>query len=419
MVAEKQENSGEEDYLINKRKEQIEQTKILLIPIIALLIIVANTYLQLQQHIILSTVLLSFLLGVLMLLGIIVTALLLLHEVDHTNPLLKQICSTGAKTNCAAILNSKQSKLFNTFSWSEIGFIYFLGGFFSILMLQSAAIPVLVCLNVLALPYTFFSVYYQWKVAKQWCVLCLTVQALLLTEFLAILFTNSFISSISTIQETITINLILQLITIFLLPILIWFILKPNLVKAKESKQNMRSLMRLKFDSKVFNALLAKQKQIKENSQGLGIHIGNPNAINTIIKVCNPYCGPCATAHPEIEAILEANPNVKAQIIFTASNTVEDRRAKPVKHLLAIAAQNNEAQTKQALDDWYLAKEKNYEQFAFKYPLNGELEQQGVEVEKMNEWCKNTEINFTPTIFINGYQMPDMYSIKDLKYLLS
>ncbi|HEY2722735.1 MAG TPA: hypothetical protein VGI82_13465 [Chitinophagaceae bacterium] len=35
-------------------------------------------------------------------------------------------------------------------------------------------------LNIFALPYTLFSVYYQWKVAKQWCILCLAVQGLLL-----------------------------------------------------------------------------------------------------------------------------------------------------------------------------------------------------------------------------------------------
>ena len=35
-------------------------------------------------------------------------------------------------------------------------------------------------INILALPYTIFSVYYQWRVAKQWCVLCLVVQGLLI-----------------------------------------------------------------------------------------------------------------------------------------------------------------------------------------------------------------------------------------------
>jgi hypothetical protein len=62
--------------------------------------------------------------------------------------------------------------------------------------------------------------------------------------------------------------------------------------------------------------------------------------------------------HTVIEELLATNPNIKAQIIFTATNKEGDKRALPVKHLLAIAANNNEQQTKQALDAWYMAKEK-------------------------------------------------------------
>jgi protein-disulfide isomerase len=62
---------------------------------------------------------------------------------------------------------------------------------------------------------------------------------------------------------------------------------------------------------------------------------------------------------------------------------------------------------------------KNYEVFASQYPVNGSLEQQNNELAKMEEWCNKTEISFTPTLFINGYQLPEVYSVADLKYLLS
>lgn len=32
----------------------------------------------------------------------------------------------------------------------------------------------------------------------------------------------------------------------------------------------------------------------------------------------------------------------------------------------------------------------------------------------MNNWCKIMKIRATPTIFINGKELPDMYGIKDL-----
>jgi hypothetical protein len=417
LLAEINDHSGEERYKENRRKELIQLLKIPALLLLAALAITLNSLLLYKIGILNSNLIYYTSIAVLKLIGIVITSLLLWYEVDKANPLLKQICTGGATTNCNAILSGKQSKLFGLISWSEIGFFYFSGSFLYVLAIQSGSLEIISFLNVISLPYTFFSVYYQWRIAKQWCVLCLGVQALLVSEFLVSASTGQ-LSYISRLSFT---NLIpnSQFLTSFLLPVVLWYILKPNLLKAEENKRNKRALMRLKYDTRIFNALLPKQKQIEYSTDGIGITIGNVNAQNTIIKVCNPYCGPCATAHPEIEAILEANPNVKAQIIFTATNKEDDFKAPPVKHLLAIAAQNNEIQTKQALDDWYLAKEKNYEQFALKYPLNGEVDKQAIAVEKMNDWCTKTAITFTPTIFINGYQMPDVYSVKDLKYLLS
>ena len=93
----------------------------------------------------------------------------------------------------------------------------------------------------------------------------------------------------------------------------------------------------MKKDSRIFEALLAKQKKITASADGLGIIVGNPNATNTIIKVCNPYCGPCAKAHPAIHDLIKENENIKVQILFTATAKENDKRSKPVKHLLAIA----------------------------------------------------------------------------------
>jgi len=71
------------------------------------------------------------------------------------------------------------------------------------------------------------------------------------------------------------------------------------------------------------------------------------------------------------------------------------------------------------LDDWYGAKEKNYEIFAAQYPVSKEeLDDQTTKIDAMAKWCDETEISFTPTIFINGYQLPDTYWADDLKYFL-
>ena len=74
--------------------------------------------------------------------------------------------------------------------------------------------------------------------------------------------------------------------------------------------------------------------------------------------------------------------------------------------------------TKHALDDWYLSDKKDYDVFAAKYPMNGELSKQEEKINLMDKWCKQMKIKATPTIFLNGYQLPDAYNIEDLQYFL-
>lgn len=348
--------------------------------------------------------------------GLFVTSLLLWHETDKNNPLLQKVCTGIAKGNCNAILTSKQAKVFNWLSWSEVGFFYFSGAFLSLLFLGShliSSFALLGLFNLLALPYIVFSIYYQWKIAKQWCVLCLAVQVLLALGGINIIDSNFSLS-----LPQLPLLVIAYCLLYFVLPALIWFAVKPYILRLQKAKNTKREYLRIKFNAEIFKSLLKKQKSISLSTDGLGIDLGNPAASNTIIKVCNPYCGPCAKAHPKIEELLEQNKNVKAKIIFTTTNGETDPAIYPVRHLLAIAEGNNQKQIKQALDDWYLQETKEYAMLEKKYPMNGELLKQGDKIEKMSNWCKETDIAFTPTIFINGQQLPDAYSIEDLQYFL-
>jgi uncharacterized membrane protein len=356
--------------------------------------------------------------------GCMVTALLLWHEVDEYNPALRQICTAGGKVNCSAVLRSKGSKIFGQ-SWSSIGACYFFG---MLIVLMTAGLtnkPILQLLgwvNLLALPYIGFSIYYQWKVAKQWCTLCLLVQGLLLLQFTAALAGGfHLLVPLADIQA----SAFLSVLTSFVLVFMVISLLMPALEKAKEGGFKSAELRRIKHNPQIFEALLAKEKTIADPTEGLGITLGKPDARYKVIKVCNPYCGPCASAHPVIDELIENNEEIQLQIIFTVSQSEKDSRIKPVTHLLAIAENGNSEEIRMALDDWYLPEKKEYNTFASKYPMNGQLQQQGEKIRSMEEWCKTNEIVFTPTFFISTesgdslYQLPRFYSIHDLKYLLT
>jgi len=85
---------------------------------------------------------------------------------------------------------------------------------------------------------------------------------------------------------------------------------------------------------------------------------------------------------------------------------------------MAIASNGQTEYTRQALDDWYIAEKKEYDAFAAKYPLNGELTKQGQHIKAMQVWAEEEKITHTPTIFINGFELPAAYEVEDLKYVL-
>jgi uncharacterized membrane protein len=350
--------------------------------------------------------------------GCIITLLLLWQEIDQHNPALKQICQSGKTINCAAILNSKAAKIAGL-SWSSIGFTYFMGTLLLLLtngISNPAILQLLSWINVLALPYTIFSIYYQWKVAKQWCLLCLVVQGLLLLQFTVSL--TGGLHSLMPIEQ-ITTQYYITAFSCFAIIFIVVQLLIPAFEKAKKVKSNTIELQRLKHNPDIFQSLLTKQKAIDKTTDGLGIKLGNPHGKYKLVKVCNPYCAPCAKAHPLIEELLKNNQDIQVQIIFSVSEDNDDIKTPVVKHLLAIADKNDESITKKALDDWYMAENKDYPVFANRYSNVPVYEKQQKAIKKMSDWCNDMKITATPTFFVNGYQLPSIYSARDLKYFLT
>ncbi len=413
MIAEKTETSGEKEFKANNRNAFIKS----LIPASLFLLTTILSILFLQQHIEISAIkdIIPIYLHFLVLFtGVIVSSLLLWYEIDSNNPLLHKVCTGIVKGNCDAILSGKQAKLFKWLSWSEVGFFYFAGGLLTLLFAAPLDISITIIgyLNVLALPYTVFSIYYQGRVAKQWCVLCLSVQALWILGGANVL-VNGFLVSVQDLH----LSVISKRILLYFIPVLLWYVLKPYLLKLQEAKNTKREYLRIKFNTEIFETLLRKQKQITIPTDGIGIEFGNLTATHTLVKVCNPHCGPCAKAHQEIEKILEQIPDLKVKIIFTVANHLEHPGFNPVAHLLILSVEKPEV-LKSALDDWYFAEKKDYKTFAAKYPIEKALETQANNIQAMFDWCTAMKISITPTIFIDGYQLLDAYNNDDLAYFI-
>lgn len=418
LIAEPTPDSGEVNYRQNREKVALKK----LVPTVALALIGALFLLLASRRIVIpGTSSVTSLLGIyseylIMLTGVVITTLLVWYEIDRNNPILKKVCSGLIKSDCSAVLTSKQSKVLPWLSWSEIGLFYFTGSTLILLFggnNVSEVAPVLAWISILALPYTVFSIYYQAKIAKQWCVLCLAIQALLIAGSANVLIHGLLINSPSP-----TSTIIFNVILLYLIPFFTWFAIKPYIMRLQTGKDVYRQYLRLKFNGLVFDHLLKKQKTISHSIEHIGIELGNPNAKNTIVKVCSLNCKPCSQVHPKIESLLGSNKDLKVKIIYMSTNKDSDPATKPTRHLLAIAKQDDPAKLKSALNDWHLASNKDYDLFAAQYPINEELLKQSDHMAAMSTWCNAMRIGHTPTFFINGYELPEPYNIDDVQHLL-
>ena len=354
------------------------------------------------------------LLSLIKLVGLCVSVLLLMQSLNSNNPLIQNLCTFGKKNDCNAILKTDAAKVTSWLSWSEIGFFYFTGSLL-LLLVHPTSINLLAWLNVLALPYIIYSITYQYR-AKSWCVLCCTVQALLMLEFIVakgfgLLDPQFFTFSLSAFS-------FILLTVCFLSPIINWALLKSFFLDAGQLKPLKQQLKQFKYNEELFNQALISQPKYVIDDELMPIVLGNSNGKIVVTMVTNPYCGPCAKAHETLEKWLEIRDDLKVLILFSTTNHINDDAEKVAQHITALSLFTDRKFVGRVLNDWYKQTSKSFDTWAGKYPVtvNGSIAKA---IENQKKWCKIVDINFTPTILVNGYKLPEPYRLEDITYLLS
>lgn len=396
--------SGEKDYRQNQFKYLLQG---MILPVGLILLISVFLLVFYNQGVSWSAIPLPLI----KLSGLAISVLLLIQSISSNNPFVQNLCSLGGKNNCNAILKSDAAKVTPWLNWSEVGFFYFAGSFLSLLV-NPASVIILAWLNLLALPYTIYSISYQYR-TKNWCVMCCAVQALLWLEFLTDLTSGNLNLNIDLSPFNIAL-----LIICFLSPIVIWSFLKPFFLASAQLKPIQQQLKMFKYNGDLFKQALTNQPRYAVSDELLPILVGNAGADTVITMVSNPFCGPCGSAHKTIEEWLHTRDDIQLKVIFSTADHDHDSGTKMARHITALSLLKDQQVTEKALNAWYGQTNKKFEDWAEQYPVTVADEVASV-TEKHRAWCKMAEISFTPTILINGYKLPAPYRLEDLKYLIN
>jgi hypothetical protein len=408
LLLEPDNQSGEIDYAVKSKKQFIGNVRIpflILGSVLCIALILAmywNTFQSAGSYFGLS---LSLKFA-----GMVLGGLLLWQSLDADNVFLQNICHFSNKNNCNSILQSQASKITSWLSWSEVGFIYFSGGFlvllFGIISNNLFVSTWLAVFSLLSLPYTIYSIWYQRSIARQWCTLCMAVQLLLWTEAALVIF-NYEAYKVSSNTET----LLLAAIA-FIIPALIWVLVKKPLAEAKQLFDLQKELQKVKFSEDYIQSAFSNQPQMPPVfSDMYTAKLGNPSASNMLTIVTNPLCGPCSRLHHEINKFLETNANIQCQYIFLG----------PPKALqiASIFLDPHLSDKKELMDSWY----QNIQQDSMKWINNHEASIENNNITEQfqihSRWCDLAGITGTPTVFINGIKLPTAFKIKDLKRIVS
>ena len=355
--------------------------------------------------------------------GLFVSWLIVSKDLGIENAIADKVC--GEEAGCDAVIKSGGAKLPLGLTWSDIGISWF-GSLLILLMISSftessrGITGLLFFLSAAAIPFTFFSVYYQWRVAKKWCRLCLLTVGLLYVQFALLL--PSLYSGVLPVIEA---KDILTLLTIVLFVSISWLTFKDSFTKKKMRENEALKGLRFKMSEPVFSAMLQKTRVVDVTAWQHDIQLGNRNASVQIMVVCSPYCAPCAKAHEVLHELLEThNQAFGLTIRFTLiADSKEDKRAEAIQYILQHIHEvcANKTQEEKSvysgmiLQEWF--KHMNYEIFTAAFPNRNKINVTSILLQH-EKWSKSSDIRFTPTVFINGRELPTGYSVDDINGLM-
>lgn len=328
--------------------------------------------------------------------------------------LLNSFCNMTASTSCTTVVDSTKWKIFEVVNFSDLSILFFVSQFLGLLVfLFSGDTVTYFSIQKIALlgsiPILFLSIYYQKFIEKKWCPICMVIISIILLELGYLTLFQNIIFTIST-KSVIIFGFIFLSIT------LIWSALKKLLTKQKELKEYQLKAIRFERNYDIFkNSLLAKDKVQLPQSPLL---LGNKESKTIITVISNPFCGHCKGAHEVIETILEKYHNdVQIQVILKTNLETENEESKKLfRSLIKIYQQNGEVAFIKALKNWF--DNKNIMEWFSLFPINTTTEFDTI-FNNQHKWCEENDYNFTPAIFVNGFEYPKTYSRESLEFYVN
>jgi len=408
LLIEKQEFSQEREHDHTKYQQYIDSLRVPTVITLSLLIITYFFVNNIGVFDVSEYALIGLFL--LLLTGCMLSLSLITYSIEGDNSIVDKLCNIGSGSDCNRVLHSKGSKFLGIITWGEISFVFFSGYLLNIAFLPNA-LSLMFLFSITSLPYTVWSVFYQSRVAKSFCFLCILILIILWSAFFIHVFSN-------TPLQPPNLNTVLSSVSCFVFPSVVLYLFMPFVVESREVIPLKHTLHNLLTNRSIFDATLKTQPKFNIDNSLKQIAFGNLESPTTLTIITNPFCEPCARLHSELEGILSMyEDNICLRIIY-AADTKNNEKNKIIKHLIAVYLQYDISEVKKIYAHWFSIGKEDPELFVKLFPVNIEDNEVLKLFNQHLKWCKNAEIAFTPILIMNNYKVPLWYTLNHIGHFV-
>jgi len=329
-----------------------------------------------------------------------------------------RLCNMGRRIQCQPILSSKGAYLLPWLKVTDLGMIYYSTGTLLSLLLLASPSPnfLFQCLavgNLLALPYTLFSLYYQGFVAKTWCLMCTAIQILLWIEG-GLLFSYLKGETSPTLIDFLFLSLGVGI------PIIGFWGYK-LLVVSIESRVRLKAKLQLYARSPEVRAGLSQRALEASDPIMAGeIVIEDPDneARHTLIIVLSPSCPHCGKAFHELMGLYSTRPSeIQVVVRLLQTGYKEELSCSWARFLLSTFKQAGSMKVIRRLEDWYSQEKKDSHEWLKAYAQEEE-KRDDAQIETIlayyRAWQEKISITHTPFLLVNGQPLPTGFSYEEI-----
>jgi hypothetical protein len=341
--------------------------------------------------------------------GLFFSLLLFRNELNIRTKFTDKLCHLSTNTDCNAVTKSKASRVFGSISWADVGIAYFTGGLIVLFIFPfTTVLQLFSILSIASLPYPAYSFLYQWLKIRKWCPLCISVQMVLICEF-GILFNNIGIDSL-------LMPVLVNTFIAFSIVLIIVLLIKMLYIGLKEKDHYRLRLMKLKRDPAIFHNLIEKGEKIEIPKSRSSLIFGDIKSNLTITVFLSYYCSACAKKFPSIKRLIDNQPKVRIQMVFPASK--EELSLKLTGIICSMHNSGNDEYIPELLDKWYNTGSKSKQKLLDQYKGEADPAQINEMMEYHSMLFNSGKIAHVPSVYVNGYSLPEMYELEEVKFFM-